>query len=282
MEKNRCEYCGNVFDPVKSGVCPNCGAAVSPAVLKRIEQEQSASPEQNRRLKEEVLRREQAARSGQIDAPARPSNAARSSRKRSVGKGCATSIITLALTLLFCAMFIFIMVLIVFRNDSKGSGGIRVETVERNEGAGAVDLTEEPTDSPIPEETRIGSLGETLRRGNLEVTALGLRDYKTEWYEEQTLPEGAKIVAVEFRVKNVSNDTAPIGEVWGWAEDEEGETLITKEYAPNSAELNNSLFSGWLYAGHHTQGRVYFQVPAEAARLIVVFDNGPQFSIELS
>ncbi len=48
------------------------------------------------------------------------------------------------------------------------------------------------------------------------------------------------------------------------------------------AELNNSLFSGWLYAGHHTQGRVYFQVPAEAARLIVVFDNGPQFSIELS
>ena len=51
---------------------------------------------------------------------------------------------------------------------------------------------------------------------------------------------------------------------------------------PNSAESGNSLFSGWLYAGHHTQGRVYFQVPAEAARLIVVFDNGPQFSIDLS
>lgn len=57
MESHRCEYCGNVFDPVKHGVCPNCGAAVSAAVMAKIEREQAASRARVERMKEDVVRR---------------------------------------------------------------------------------------------------------------------------------------------------------------------------------------------------------------------------------
>lgn len=37
-----CQSCGKVFDPEKSDICPACGAAVSPAVLTRIERKNIA------------------------------------------------------------------------------------------------------------------------------------------------------------------------------------------------------------------------------------------------
>lgn len=272
MRSHRCEYCGNVFDPVERGVCPNCGAAVSAAVMTEIEREQAASRDRVARMKEDIVRRhEQDTRSGRYGWPTRLPNASRSpwrtdasGKRRNHTPG-------------FVIVAIFVIMLLV--------SFVRSAFVDlRDQGGNAEERVEQPVssvESDLPQEDFLGSLGDTLRSERFAVTAVALRDYACAGYETMNLPEGSQIIAVELRVKNVSQSDARLESIWGLAYDADGTALVTNEHAPNDAERANRLSSGWFHPDSERVGRVFFEIPENAASLTLVVDGMMYFTIDL-
>lgn len=283
MRTYRCEYCGNAFDPVKSGVCPSCGAAVSPAVMTEIEREQSAARKRAQRMKEDILRRHEAQ---DQPGPTRLSSARQSAAPRPRRTPRADR----SFTLLFGMVWVFVLVVIIivfavfmaFRSrmdrlleEPVQSGGIKLP-----EGPVLI-LTEPQTEPTVTEQ--VGGLGDTLSTSEYAVTALSVQDYEAKGYETMNLEEGYRIVAVELRVKNLSHENYRMEEVWGWAEDAEGWYLDVEEHAPNDEQRPRSLYTGSLYPGHETTGLVFLEVPEEAEALWLYYGyEDLKFRIPLS
>lgn len=280
MGSHRCEYCGNVFDPVKHGVCPNCGAAVSAAVMAKIEREQAASRARVERMKEDVVRRhEQATRTGQYGMPDRLSNASqspfRTGRPARPGKTVKNPTAFSLVAIVVCVVLMMVAMnrvralrdsLPVVNDDPDRPWEENSETVE----------------SAAPEEIWSGGLGDTLRDGTFEVSAVALRDYEMQWYEKNNLAEDRRIIAVELRVKNISDAEARPESIWGLAYDADGEALNTTAHAPNDAERANSLSTAWLRPGSETVGRVFYEVPENAATLELHVEGLMVISVALS
>ena len=271
MRSYRCEYCGNVFDPVKSGVCPNFGAAVSAAVMAEIEREQTAARKRIERMKEDVVRRhEQNTRSRQYGAPTRLSNASQSPFRTGVPRKSENHTLGVLIAAGFAILLLASFVLTVF-------------TGLRNQDVSAGELVEQAASSvePEPEQTQVGSLGDTLCGGELEVTAVALRNYEIKGYESMNLPDGYQIVTVEFLIKNSSDQYARIENVSALAYDADGAALITNQHAPNDKMRALKLSSAWIYPGDELVGRVFYEVPENAASLKLQIDNMMVFSIDL-
>ena len=270
MRSHRCEYCGNVFDPVKNGTCPNCGAAVSAAVMREIEQEQAASRDRVARMKEDIVRRhEQATRSGQYGGPTRLSNASRSPF-RTDASGKRRNYMPF-----FIIVAIFVMMLLVSL--------VRTAFINlRHQGSYADERVEQAATAVEPElEQTKGSLGDTLYSGDFEVTAVALRNYEIAGYEKMNLPDGYQIVTVELLVKNISDHYARIENVSALAYDADGAALITNQHAPNDKMRALKLSSAWIYPGDELVGRVFYEVPEDTACLELHIDSIMVFSIDL-
>lgn len=270
MKHYSCEYCGTVFDPVKRGVCPHCGAALSADAAARIEREQTESQERLDRMKEDIVRRhERETRNGQYDMPRQLSNASRSPFRTGIPrwpqKACPP-----ALKLGIVVVGVLVACLCLWRLRVMLNGNAAEESAAESE-----------TVLP-PEETQFGGLGDGLRWGDFEVTAAAIRDYDAKGYETMNLSQGFQIVAVELQVRNVSSTEVRMENVWGLALDENGDKLVTNQHAPNDTERPNRLFTGWLSPGSVQVGRVFFEIPTDAAVLELHFGAGIVFSIPLS
>lgn len=270
MKHYSCEYCGTVFDPVKRGVCPHCGAALSADAAARIQREQTESQERLDRMKEDIVRRhERETRNGQYDMPRQLSNASRSPFRTGIPrrpqKACPP-----ALKLGIVVVGVLMACLCLWRLRVMLNGNAAEERAAGSE-----------TVLP-PEETQFGGLGDGLRWGDFEVTAVAIRDYDAKGYETMNLSQGFQIVAVELQVRNISSTKVKMENVWGLALDENGNNLVTNQHAPNDTERPNSLFTGWLCPGSVQVGRLFYEIPTDAAVLELHFGAGIVFSIPLS
>lgn len=110
------------------------------------------------------------------------------------------------------------------------------------------------------------SVGEVFNDGYMKVVYTALNDNFTDYSKYATIKEGCKVICASFEFENVSNG------------DESASSSDFECYADGYScdsfySVDDSSFYNRLSAGKKTKGNVYFQVPVNAEKIIIEYEN---------
>jgi hypothetical protein len=119
-----------------------------------------------------------------------------------------------------------------------------------------------PTATPAPS---IAQIGERVEAGGIALTINSANTMAS--FDFMTAAEGKTYLVVDALIENISRDTAPYNPLYFSLKDAEG-------YQHNSAILapDPSLKSGELPAGDRVRGNIAFEIPIDAAGLVLTYE----------